>query len=178
MNYSEISNSMTPCPAEDVLLDYVSGHLDPAKVAMFDRHADGCAQCAALRTAQAAIWRSMDEWTPAPVSEGFNRELWRRIDAEEQASSWTTDWAHRLTGMMQVSIWKRVAPVAVAMAVAVTVFVLHSGNEPGKPVAKTPAAIVLTVSDADQLEQTLDDIQLLHEVDAEAAAAKAPSRVM
>jgi anti-sigma factor RsiW len=176
MNYSEFSNSMTHCPAEDVLLDYVSGHLDPVKVALFERHADGCAQCAALRTAQTAIWRSMDEWKPAPVSEGFNRELWRRIDSEEQTASW----AQRIAGMMTLSLWKRVAPVALAMTVAVTVFVLHSGNESGKPVTNAPASIVLTVSDADQLEQTLDDIQLLHEVDAEAAAAKAkaPSRIM
>jgi len=178
MSYSEFSNSMTHCPTEDVLLDYVSGQLDAVKVAQLDRHADGCAQCAALRAAQTAIWRSMDEWKPAPVSEGFNRELWRRIDAEEQAASWTTDWAQRLAGMMQVSLWKRLAPLAVAAAVAATVFVIHSGNEPGKPVTKTPTSVVLTVSDADQIEQTLDDIQLLHEVDAEAAAAKAPSRVM
>jgi anti-sigma factor RsiW len=175
MNFSGLPNSMTNCPPEDVLLDYVSGQLDAAKVAMFDRHAEECAQCAALRTAQVAIWRSMDEWKPAPVSEGFNRELWRRIDAEEQAASWTTNWARRL---MQVSLWKRVAPLAVAGAVAALVFAIHSGNEPGKTVTKTPASVVLTVSDADQIEQTLDDIQLLHEVDAEAAAAKAPSRVM
>lgn len=168
------SNSVAHCPTEDVLLDYVSGHLDPAKAAMFDRHADGCAQCAALRTAQSAIWRSMDEWKSAPVSEGFNRELWRRIDAEEQGASWT----QRVAGMMTFGLWKRIAPVALAMAVAVTVFVLHSGDEPGKPATRTPASIVLTVSDADQLEQTLDDIQLLHEVDTEAAAAKVPSRVM
>src|SRR5580698_10572085 len=97
MNFSGLSNSMTNCPTEDVLLDYVSGHLDPAKVAMFDHHADGCSQCAALRTAQAAIWRSMDEWKPEPVSEGFNRELWRRIDAEEQNASWTTNWSRRFS---------------------------------------------------------------------------------
>jgi anti-sigma factor RsiW len=174
---SMTSNSMTHCPTEDVLLDYVSGNLDPAQAATFDRHADACAQCAALRTAQAAIWRSMDEWKPAPVSEGFNRELWRRIDAEEQAASWTTNWAHRLTGMMQVSIWKRVAPLAFAMAVAVTVFVLHSDNEPGKPVTKAPASIVLTVSDADEIERALDDIQLLDAVDAASTPTK-PSRVM
>ncbi len=181
MNFPGLPNSMTPnsmthCPDEDVLLDYVSGHLDPVKVALFEHHADGCADCAALRTAQAAIWRSMDDWKPAPVSEGFNRELWRRIDAEEQSA---TGWAQRLTGMMQVSFWKRVAPVAVAMAVAVTVFVLHSGNEPSKPVTNAPASIVLTVSDADEIERALDDIQLLDAVDAASKPAKSkPSRVM
>ena len=175
MNFSESTNSMTHCPAEDVLLDYVSGHLDPVKVALFERHADGCAQCAALRTAQTAIWRGMDEWKTAPVSEGFNRELWRRIDSEQATESWT----QRITGMMTFGVWKRVAPVALAMAVALTVFVLHSGNEPAKPVTNAPASIVLTVSDADQIERALDDIQLLDAVDAASApATQKPSRVM
>ena len=42
----------------------------------------------------------------------------------------------------------------------------------------TTTAIVLTQSEADQLERALDDIQLLHEVDAEAAAAKPESTLM
>jgi anti-sigma factor ChrR (cupin superfamily) len=174
MNFPEFSNnSMRSCPTEDVLLDYIAGHLAPAKAVLFELHAEGCADCAALRTAQNAIWRSLDEWKPAPVSESFNRDLWRRIDAEAQASSWT----ERLAGMMQIGIWKRVAPLAVAMAVVVTAFMLdHSGSQ--KPPVNAPAAVVLTQSEADQLERALDDIQLLHEVDAEAAAAKPESTLM
>ncbi len=67
----------TNCPSEDVLLDYTAGHLDPVKVELFDRHADGCARCAELRAAQLAVWRGMDAWKPEPVGEDFNRELWQ-----------------------------------------------------------------------------------------------------
>jgi anti-sigma factor RsiW len=167
--------SLTQCPTEDLLLDYAAGHLDPVKVELFDRHADSCARCASLRAAQVAVWRSMDEWKPAPVGEGFNRELWRRIDAEEQKVSW----AGRLASAMPFGhLWKRAAPLAVVMALVVTAFVWdHSAKQTALPAAGA-APIVVTVSDADQLEQTLDDIQLLHEVNAEAAAAKTNPRIM
>ena len=165
----------THCPSEDVLLDYTAGCLDPAQAAMFERHAEQCAHCAALRNAQAAVWQSLDEWKPAAVSAGFNRELWRRIDVEAQ----TLSWSQRLVSAMHFKLWKQVAPLAVAMALVVTAFVLdHSTPQPGKVVSTTGAAIVVTVGEADQLERTLDDMQLLHEVDAEAAAAKPDSRVM
>ena len=159
---------MTHCPSEDVLLDYISGSLEPAKAAMFERHAEQCAHCAALRTAQAAVWRSMDEWKPAAVGEGFNRELWRRIDAEPEASSWT----------FRFSFWKQVAPLAVATALVVTAFVFdHSTRRPLTPTA-TSTPVVVTLSDADQIERALDDIQLLQAVDASPAPVKAASNLM
>jgi len=173
---------MTHCPTEDLLLDYTAGCLDPVQAALFERHADQCAHCAALRTAQAAVWRSLDEWNPAPVSAGFNRELWRRIDADARKPSWSGEWMGEwkrgFAAATQFSLWKRVAPLAVAVALVVTGFVLdHSGNQPAKP-ANPATSIVLTIGDAAQLERALDDIQLLHEVDAEAAAAKPDSKLM
>jgi hypothetical protein len=160
---------MTQCPTEDVLLDYTGGRLDPVKTALFEQHADQCARCASLKTAQAAVWMRMDEWKPAPVSEGFNRELWRRIDAEE----------HGLAGFMRFSFWKHVAPLAVAVALVVTAYVMdHSAVRPGiMPVTSTTTPVVVSVSDADQLERALDDVRLLHEADAASATAK-PSSVM
>lgn len=165
---------MTQCPTEDLLLDYTAGRLDPVKAALFDRHASQCARCASLKSAQAAVWLRMDEWKPARVSEGFNRELWRRIDAEEQMSSWG------FAGSRRFSFWKQVAPLAVATALVVTAFVFdHSSARPGMmPVASTNTAISVSVSEADQLERALDDVQLLREVDAASAAAKPASSVM
>ena len=165
---------MTQCPTEDVLLDYTAGRLDPVKAALFEQHANQCARCASLKTAQAAVWQRMDEWKPARVSEGFNRELWRRIDAEEQSSAWG------VSGLRRFSFWKQVAPLVVATALVVTAYVFdHSATRPGiMPVASTNTAIVVSVSDADQLERALDDVQLLHEADAVSATAKPASSVM
>jgi len=47
-------------------------------------------------------------------------------------------------------------------------------NHSDRPTAKAPSMVV-TATDADQLERTLDDIQLLHEVDATTAT---PEKVM
>lgn len=169
MNFPVFSNhSARQCPEDDVLLDYTAGRLDPAKALLFERHADGCARCASLRVTQAEVWASLDAWKPEPVSAGFNRELWRRIDAMK-----TPSWSDRLAAAVHFNVWKRVAPLAVALALVVTAFVFdHSTNQPVAPVSPTNAAMVVTATQADQLEQTLDDMQLLHAVDAEVAAAQ------
>lgn len=161
---------MTNCPKEDILLDYIAGRQNAVDAAIFDRHADQCAHCAALRTAQLAVWRSLDEWKPTPVSAGFNRELWRRIDAEAKSPSLM----HQLTAGF--NLWKRAAPLAVAVALVVSAFVLDHSRQ--KPVKMQEGAVLVTAGEADQLEQTLDDMQLLHQVNVEAAAAKADQRVM
>lgn len=168
----------TICPTEDVLLDYTAGRLDQSQAAMFERHADQCAHCAALRAAQAAIWQRLDEWKPEPVSEGFNRELWRRIDADAEPGSWIDAWTKGLAAAMNFSFWKRAAPLAVAIALVVTAFVFdHSAHQSMKPASAT-APIIVTASDADQLDRALDDIQLLGEVDATSAPAKPDSKLM
>jgi anti-sigma factor RsiW len=157
---------MTNCPSEEILIDYTAGNLDPAQAAAFERHAEGCARCAEFRSAQAAIWHDLETWKPAPVSEGFNRELWRRIDADAAGH---TGWFSGL----RFNIWKAVAPLGVAVAVIVTAFVMDHSPKNVRP--QPGSAVVVTASDADRLERTLDDIQLLHEVDAASTSAATKS---
>src|SRR5579862_3457830 len=119
------------CPTDDVLLDYTSGDLSPAQTALFRQHADQCERCGELQAAQLAVWRSLDEWKPAPVSEGFNRELWRRIDADAAAPE---GWTRELGAALQFGFWKRLVPLAVALALVVTAFMLdHSGQSEVQP---------------------------------------------
>jgi len=151
---------MTHCPTEDILLDYVAGSLNAAQLAGFERHAKECSRCDALVASQAAVWRSLDEWKPEPVSAGFNRELWRRIDADAAEPSW----------MARLSFWKQVAPLAAVLALVVTGFVMDSHSRP--PVT-APAAVAVSASEADQLERTLDDLQLLEAVDTATPAKPA-----
>jgi anti-sigma factor RsiW len=161
------------CPTEDVLLDYTAGHLDRAQTAVFERHSDNCERCGRLRAAQSAVWRTLDEWKPAPVSESFNRELWRRIDADAAGLS---GWSRDLAAALQFGFWRRVAPLAVALALIVTGFVLdHSGSPAVQSGHGGNGPIVMTTGEADQLDMALDDLQLLHEVDV---AAKPASGVM
>jgi anti-sigma factor RsiW len=149
---------MTHCPTEDVLLDYVAGSLNAARKAEFERHAKECSRCDALVASQAAVWRSLDEWKPEPVSAGFNRELWRRIDADSAAPSWS----ERLAETLRLQFWKRVAPLGAVLALVVTGYVMdHHSSRP----VTGPAAVTVSASEADQLERALDDLQLLEAVD-------------
>jgi hypothetical protein len=160
---------MKNCPSEDVLLDYISGHLDPAQSRLFEKHSGQCASCAALGISQAAVWQCLDEWKPTPVSEGFNRELWRRIDADARHKSWS----------LPFSFWKQLAPLAVAMALIVTGYVFdHQGKRSVTIHPDNAPSIVVTASEADQLDRALDDLQLLQEVDTATATAKPASSVM
>jgi anti-sigma factor RsiW len=158
----------TNCPTEDMLPDYIAGRLNRAQASRFEAHAEHCARCGAMRMSQAAVWQSLDEWKPAAVSAGFNRELWRRIDADARQSSWTRD----LAAALEFNFWKRLAPLAVAVALIATGFMFdHAGKQPGTHQPDSPSSIVVTASEADQLDRALDDIQLLHEVDAPAEPA-------
>jgi anti-sigma factor RsiW len=152
---------MTHCPTEDILLDYVAGSLNATQLAEFERHAKECARCDALVASQAAVWRSLDEWKPGPVSAGFNRELWRKVDADAAAPSWTA----------RLHFWKELAPLAAVLALVATGFVMDHHSRP--PVATTPAAVAVSATEADQLERTLDDLQLLEAVDTATPARPA-----
>jgi anti-sigma factor RsiW len=151
---------MTHCPTEDILLDYVAGSLAAAQVAEFERHAKECSRCDALVASQAAVWRSLDEWKPEPVSAGFNRELWRRIDADAAAPSWTA----------RLHFWKELAPLLALLALVVTGFVMDHHS---RPQVTAPATVAVSVTEADQLERTLDDLQLLEAVDTATPAKPA-----
>src|SRR5579872_6872247 len=138
------------CPTDDVLLDYTSGDLTPSQAALFELHADHCARCGELRAAQSAVWRSLDEWKSAAVSEGFNRELWRRIDADAATSA---SWTRELAAALQFGFWKRLAPLAVAVALVVTGYMLdHSGQPAIQTGNGGNASVVMTAGDADQLD--------------------------
>jgi len=154
---------MTHCPTEDVLLDYVAGSLNAAQAAGFERHAKECSRCDALLASQAAVWRGLDEWKPEPVSAGFNRELWRRIDAEAAPPLWSA-----------LRFWKQLAPLVAVLALVVTGYML---DHRAQQAVTAPAAVTVSTSEADQLERALDDLQLLETVDT-ASSAKPASDLM
>ena len=94
----------------------------------------------------------LDEFEAPPVSLDFNRRLWRRIEAEP-APSW------------RIAIRKWLAPaipLATAAALVVAGFIYdhrsHTVPVPG-----------FSVSEADTMERTLDDMQLLGQFEKEAA---------
>jgi anti-sigma factor RsiW len=161
------------CPLQkpetaDILLDYSAGRLDAVRVTGLERHMATCSRCAAFRLEQAAVWDALDSWRPAPVSTDFNRRLWHRIDAAN------VPWYRALAGSLPYSIWKPAIPLAAAIVVLATGFLV---DHPGAKVAPVPGVSV-SMTEADQVEQTLDDIQLLHQLDVATAPNDGASKRM
>jgi anti-sigma factor RsiW len=162
------------CPLKteetELLLDYSAGRLnapkDAARKAFLEQHIVNCRECASFQTDQAAVWNALDLWEPAPVSVDFNRKLWGRIDTAAAAP-----WYRRLAASLQVANLKPVLPMTAAIALIAAGFLL---DHPGSNKAQAG----FTVNEAEQVEQTLDDIQLLHQMDAVAATPDANSQKM
>jgi anti-sigma factor RsiW len=146
------------CPLQseetDLLLDYSAGRLNAAKRASVEQHMDTCARCASFRADQAAVWDALDLWEPAPVSLNFNRNLWHRIDAAA-----AEPWYKHLAQSLRFGNWRPVLPLTAAVALIAAGFLL---DHPGARKAEAG----FTLNEAQQVEQTLDDIQLLHQMDA------------
>ena len=151
----------------DLLVDYTAGRLDSEKTARLYRHMQDCADCAALQLEQTAVWDALDAWEPAPVSVDFNRRLWQRIDVMESAP-----WYKRLAESWRMADWKPAFTLAAATVIVAAGFVLdHPGN-------RAPAGPGVTASEAEQVEQTLDDLQLLHQFDAATGAVDSSAKQM
>jgi Putative zinc-finger len=126
----------------DLLAGYLAKTLDAARMAELDRHIRECAECRGL----ASVWERLDEFAVPEVSPGFDARLYARI-AREEARVW--GWRRWL--------WPPVAPLAVAAAVAVVLFL----RVPGSPDAAQPA----TTADIEQVAQAVDDLDLLTPID-------------
>lgn len=174
LNSSELKPSeLTNCPSKseeaiDLLLDYSAGRLDAQRTLLLERHMDGCADCAHFRHEQAAVWQALDAWEPAPVSIDFNRRLWQRIDADASSPWYSKAGLRQLVDALRLastkSAMKPAIPLAVALLAIAGGFLMdHPGARTVQPNLSDSSRV--SISEADQVERTLDDIQLLHQFD-------------
>jgi anti-sigma factor RsiW len=170
-----------PLKAEDtfdVLLDYSAGKLDRNASARFERHIAACAECTAFVAGQSEVWKTLDVWEPQPVGMDFNRQLSRRIDAAAAAP-----WYTKLADSLRMGAWKQAVPLAAAVVLVTTAFMMdHQTVVKVTPntVGGSYGASLTNVSatEAEQLEQTLDDIQLMRQLDAAVGGESTGSRTM
>ena len=152
------------CPllSEDsmaVLLDYSAGRLDQTQTALFERHVESCESCAAFLGEQTSLWQTLGEWETPPVSLDFNRRLWRRIDGLR-----SQPWYRRFSASVRFGGWKPAIPLAAGVFVVAAGFMMdHRGLTPVSPSAAAGGGV--SVIEVDQVEKTLDDIQLLKQLD-------------
>ncbi|MDQ6701065.1 MAG: zf-HC2 domain-containing protein [Acidobacteriota bacterium] len=147
----------------ELLLAYCARKLDPDSAAVLERHMAICPECAGLRDGQQAVWTALDSWKAQPVSADFDRRLNARIDAADAAAWYERAW-DRVGDVFRPLIWRPAYPVAAVCALAIGGFVLEQrpGVDP-KPVQ--PSEIRVSTSEAEQVERTLEDMEMLRQFD-------------
>jgi anti-sigma factor RsiW len=123
------------------LLDYSAGRLDHQHAVMVERHMEACPDCARFVAEQRVVWEALGQWEPQEISADFNRRLYQKIDQVKPAS-----WLRLL--------WRPLVPVAATCLLIVAGVALH-----------TPTATPRVESvEPEQVERTLDDLQMLREL--------------
>lgn len=139
----------------DWLLDYAAGRLKREHAALMARHVETCQECARIVEAQQRVWNALSQWEVDPVSAGFDRRLYRTIGAQP------VSWKDRLFRPL-APLWRPLVPLAAACLLIVVGVVLHAPQ--ATPTAATSQAAVEKI-EAEQVERTLDDMQMLRELE-------------
>lgn len=130
------------------LLDYAAGRLDRQHAGMVEQHMEGCTDCVRFVAEQRVVWDALGQWEPKEISADFNRRLYQKIEQAKPAS-----WLQLF--------WRPLMPVVAACLLIVAGVALHTPA--AKPIANGPQANVESV-EPEQVERTLDDLQMLREL--------------
>jgi hypothetical protein len=166
------------CPIQseehaDQLLAFTAGKLRGDAAAKLEMHMRSCAECEAVGKAQASVWNLLDAWEVPPVSSEFNRNLYARIDASASAS-WLERFGAAVNEFFQPVFARPAFALAAATLVIATGFFL---DHPGRYVSPKNNRVSLQASskgmsksylnnvEVDQVESTLEDIEMLSQFD-------------
>ena len=148
----------------DVLLDYSAGRLDAARVRLLEQHMTECAGCAAFRLEQREIWQTLDEFAAPSLSADFNRGVWRKIEAAS-----AEPWYRNLGRVLREGAWKPVFPLTATVLLIAAGFVFDHRD------SNAPSAVpTVTVAEAEQVQNTLEELQLLQNLNAAEAEVVEP----
>jgi anti-sigma factor RsiW len=134
-----------------LLVAYAAGELDRQTCAVLQEHLAACHACQLLAADQAAVWAALDSWEAPPVSADFDQRLYRRIRNEVEGSWW-----ERLRLPFRPMPARRLFPLATAACVLLIAGIVL--ERPGNVVPAQPPGETVRV---DQVERTLDDLDLL-----------------
>ncbi len=159
------------CPIQsrenaDLLLAYCARKLEPRTAAILERHMESCPDCRAFGDEQRAVWAALDRWDAQPVSTVFDRRLYQRIEAEEHRGWWdraVRPWLPR--------DWRPAFPLAAASVLVAAVLLFRSPGPVGFPEANQAEVLDM---DLERVERTLDDLEMLRQLNL-MARVEAPS---
>jgi len=147
------------CPIQNsdnaaLLLEYCDRKLDPDTMDRLSRHIGQCPECSQTLAGQRLLWEALDAWEAAPVSLDFNRRLYARIESRQAAGWWSNLFRPALPGSFRPAL-----PVAAAcMAVMAVLLFQAPGEMQLQPQMSTEAI------DLEQVEKTLDDLEMLRQL--------------
>jgi anti-sigma factor RsiW len=139
----------------DWLLEYSAGRLDRERAAPVAHHVETCQECARFVEGQQRVWNALSQWEVDPVSAGFDRRLYRTIEAQPLS------WKDRLLRPLQ-PWWRPAIPLGAACLLVVAGVALHA---PQATVPAAPSQAAVEKIEAEQVERTLDDMQMLRELE-------------
>ena len=136
------------------LLDYAAGRLSGERAALVARHVETCRECARIVEAQKVVWNALSQWQPERVSVDFDRRLYRTIEARPQT------WIERVFRPFQ-PLWRPAIPLAATCLLIVAGVALHA---PQASVNGVDSQARVEKIEPEQVERTLDDMQMLREL--------------
>jgi len=164
---------VTQCPIQarenaELLLAYCARKLDPQTAAVLEQHMENCPDCRAFGETQKQVWAALDAWEARPVSPGFDRRLYRTIEAEEHGS-----WRQRFLQPLMPLRLRPAFPLAAASVLAAAVLLLRAPEA-----VEFPEPAQAEMVDVERLEKTLEDLEMLRQLNLMARAEPAPSPSM
>jgi anti-sigma factor RsiW len=167
------------CPTQDgiaeLLLDYTARKLNPETTAIFERHMQQCAECARFASAQQQLWKALDSWEAAPLSDDFDDRLYARIDADAQRPWW-----HRVMWWQRAMVdgfgWKPAAAAAMAtLALGAFLLVPQRTETPAQAPSRVEAGVHSDAIEPEQVERALEDLEMLRQLNANTSAQTTPA---
>jgi anti-sigma factor RsiW len=147
------------CPIEaredGQLLGYCDGSLSAERKAAVAAHLQGCAPCQEFVARQSMVWEAMDGWEAPPVSLGFDRRLYQRIEQE-------VSWWDLLVRPFRPLLTRRSVPIAATSLLVLVAGLMFQNPMPVTPV-KPPASAQVDGMPPEQLEHVVDEMELMRE---------------
>lgn len=165
------------CPTQNeetagVLLEYCSGRLKGQALQGLARHVAVCEACGEFVAGQQKVLALLDAWESAPIGQAFDRRVFERIDAYERQSLW-----HRIVEAAHQLMQRPIVPVVAAacvVLVATAVVELRPVQTQHQEKQLTGAAVERV--DFEQVERTLEDLEMLREFDTSQLAETSQKR--
>ncbi len=165
------------CPSRrkedaDLLLSFCAQTLEPEKSAPLLRHIAECADCRAATEAQLAVWDMLDSWEAAPISSDFDAKLYARLELEQPNLSW---W-RRITQPLSALSWKPAFSIGTACIAMIAVFLIRSPQSTQFVPADSSSQVRIEKVDIEAVERSLDDMDMLTQIEPEPSARESSPR--